>query len=109
MTNVVYMFKCLFEGCVSKENNTYYNNTSLSRRLTMHLNYSTSIAEHLKNYSIPKSKFRKILVENITIIDHEINKLRQHILEALHIKTKKKKTINDKVNFVNSDNVLRFL
>ena len=55
----------------------------------MHLNESSSIAFHLKNYSIPKSKFRKILVENITIIAHKIDKLRLQILEALHIKTKK--------------------
>ena len=28
----------------------------------------------LKTYSIPKSKFQKILVENTTIIAHKINK-----------------------------------
>ena len=55
----------------------------------MHLNDSSSIAFHLKNHSIPKSKFRKILVENTTIIAHEIDKLRLQILEALHIKAKK--------------------
>ena len=42
----------------------------------MHLNDSSSIALHLKTYSIPKSKFWKILVENNTIIAHEINKIR---------------------------------
>ena len=62
--------------------------TALSRRVTMHLNDSRSIALHLKRHSIPKSKFRKIPVENTTIIAHEI-KLRLQILEALHIKTKK--------------------
>ena len=36
--------------------------------------------------TILKSKFRKILVENSTIIAHEINNLRLQILEALHIK-----------------------
>ena len=54
----------------------------------MHLNDSSSIALHLKTHSIPKSKFRKILTENTTIIAHEINKLQLQILEALHIKTK---------------------
>ena len=44
----------------------------------------------LKNHSIPKSKFRKSLVENTTIIAHEIDELRLHILETLRIKTKKK-------------------
>ena len=43
----------------------------------MHLNDSSSIALHLKTHSISKSKFRKIIVENTTIITHEINKLRQ--------------------------------
>ena len=76
---------------VSKENSVYVglNTTTLSRRLTMHLNDSSSIALHLKSHSVPKSKFRKILVENTTIIAHEIDKLRQQILEALHIKTPK--------------------
>ena len=54
----------------------------------MHLNDSSSIALHLKTHSIPKSKFRKILVENTTIIALEINKLRLQILETLHIKPK---------------------
>ena len=48
------------------------------------------MAVHLKTHSIPKSKFRKILVENTTIIAHQINKLRLLILKALHIKTNKK-------------------
>ena len=72
----------------------------------MHLNDSSSIAFHLKNHSIPKSKFRKILVENTTIIAHEIDKLRLQILEALHIKAKKNPKIN-RFNFENSDNVLK--
>ena len=59
----------------------------------MHLNDSSSIALHLKNYSSPKFKFRKILVENTTIIiAHEFNKQRLQILEALHIKTKNLKS-----------------
>ena len=55
---------------------------------------SKSIAFHLKNYSIPKSMSRKILVENTTIIAHEIDKLRPHILEALDMKKKNPKNIN---------------
>ena len=57
----------------------------------MHLNDSSYISLHLKTYSIPKSKFRKILLENTTIIVLEIIKLRLQILEALHIKAKNKK------------------
>ena len=56
----------------------------------MHLNDSSFIALHLKTHSIHESKLRKILVENTTIIAHEINKLRIQIREALNIKTKKK-------------------
>ena len=40
--------------------------TSFSRCLIKHLNDSSSIALHLKIHAIPKSKFRKILVENTT-------------------------------------------
>ena len=57
----------------------------------MYRNDSSSIALPLKTHSIPKSKFRKILVENTTIIAHEINKRRLQILEALHMKTKQQK------------------
>ena len=73
----------------------------------MHLIDSSFIALYLKAHSIPKFKFRKILVENITIIAHEIDKLRIEILEALHIKTKKSKI--NRINFKNSDNVLKCL
>ena len=59
---------------VSNENNTYLGltTTDLSRRLIMHLNDSSSIALHLNTHSIPKSKFRKIIVENTSIIEHQI-------------------------------------
>ena len=88
------MFKCPLGDCISKENSAYVGltTTTLSRRLTMHLKDSSSIALHLKSHFIPKSNFRKIIVENITIIAHEIDKLWLQILEAQHIKTKQKKT-----------------
>ena len=77
------MFKYPLGDCVSSENNTYVglSTKTLSRPLTMHLNDSSSIALHLKTHSIPKSKFRKILVENTTIIALQIQ-------EAQHIKIK---------------------
>ena len=59
----------------------------------MHLNDSCSIALHLKTHSILKPKFRKILVENTTIMAYEINKLRLQILEALHLKKSNVKLI----------------
>ena len=106
-TNILYMFKCLVGDCVSKENNAYigFTTTTLSRQLTMNLNDSSPIALHLKTHSIPKSKFRKILEENTTIMAHEIDKLRLQIPEALHIKTNKPKI--NRIHFENSDNVLK--
>ena len=72
----------------------------------MLLTDSSSIALHLETHSIPKSKFRKILVENTTIIAYEIDKLRLQILEALHIKTKNKNKIK-RIDFENSGNVMK--
>ena len=74
--------------------------TTLSRCLTMHLNGSSSITLHHKNHSPPKSKFRIILVENTTIIAHEINKPRQQILEALLIKNNRINSINFEIALV---------
>ena len=73
----------------------------------MHLNDSNSKALHLKTHSVPKFKFRKILVENTTIIAHDIDKQRLQILEALRIKTEKPKI--NRINFENCDNVLKCL
>ena len=60
-TNVVCVFKCPLGDCVCNKNNTYVGltTTTLSRRLKMHLNDSSSVAQHLKIHSVPKSKFRK--------------------------------------------------
>ena len=86
------MFKCPLGECVSIENNSYvrwsyhYN----TFKTAFHLNDSSFTALHLKTSSIPKSEFRKIVVENTSIIAYEVNKLRLQILEALHIKTTKK-------------------
>ena len=75
---------------IYKESSAYvgFTTTTLSRRLTMHLNDFNSIVLHLKNHSIPKLKFWKNLLENTTIIEHEIDKVRLHIIEVQHIKTK---------------------
>ena len=53
-----------------------HTTTNLSNRLTMYIDDSNTITLHLETHFIPKSKFRKILVENTTIIEQEINKLR---------------------------------
>ena len=80
----------------SLTNNTYVGltSTTLSRRLTMHPKNCSSIALHLKNHSLPKSKFRRVLVENTAMMAHEINKPRLKILEAVQIKRTKKKKKN---------------
>ena len=85
------MFKWPLGDCDSNENNTYVGltTTTLSKQFAIHFIDSSFIALYLKTHSIPKSKFRKILVKNSTIIAHEINKLRKQILEAQHMKTKK--------------------
>ena len=45
-TNVIYMFKCPLGDCPLGENNAYvdHTTTTVSRRLTMHLNDSSCIA-----------------------------------------------------------------
>ena len=104
------MYKCPLGDFVSNKNNTYVvpTTTTLSRRLTMNFNDSSSIVLHLKTLSIPIYKFLKNLLENTTIVAPEINKLRLQILEALHIKNTQKNRIK-KINFENSDNVLKYL
>ena len=52
----------------------------------MYLNDSSSIVLHHKTHSVPKSKYRKIIVENTTIIAHEMNTLQLQTQEALHVK-----------------------
>ena len=54
-TNVIYKFKCPLGDCISDNNNIYVGltSTTLSRRLTMHLSDTSSIAQHLKKYSCP--------------------------------------------------------
>ena len=108
--NVICKFKCPFGDYVSKENNTYVSltTTTLSRRLTMHLNDVCFTALYLKKHSIPKSRFRKFLVENTIIIVHEINKLQLQVLEPLHIKIKKTHKIK-RNTFEKSSNVFKYL
>ena len=73
----------------------------------MHLNDSSSIAVHLKSQSLSNPNFEKNLVEKTTVIAHEICKPWLKILEALHVRTKM--SIINRINFENSDNVLKYL
>ena len=107
-TDVLCMFKCPLGDCVSNENNAYIGLTTmiLSRHLTMYLNDSSSIALHLKATFFPNPNFRKLLAE-IAMIELEIIKPKLQTLEALHIKTKRSRI--NRINFENSDNVLKCL
>ena len=53
--NLIYKFKCPLGDCISDNNNIYVGltSTTLSRRLTMHLSDTSSIAQHLKKHSCP--------------------------------------------------------
>ena len=55
-TNVIYQFECPLGYCLSENNNIYVGLTSatLSRRLTMHLSDTGSIA-HLKKTFMPNN------------------------------------------------------
>ena len=73
----------------------------------MHLPNTSSIAQHLKKHSCPTTELRKILTNNITISEHQNNKQKLQILEALHIRNMQL-TLN-RINFQTSANVLKCL
>ena len=52
-----YKSKCPLGDCISDNNNIYVglNSTTLSRRLTMHLSDTSSIAQHLKKTFMPNN------------------------------------------------------
>ena len=60
-TNVIYKFKCPLGDCISDNNNIYVGltSTTLSRRLTMHLSDTSSIAQHLKNIHAQRHSYGK--------------------------------------------------
>ena len=108
-TNVIYKFKCPLGDCISDNNNIYVGltSTTLSRRLTMYLSDTSSIAQHLKKHSCPITQLRKILTDNTTILEHQNNKQKLQILKALHIRNMQL-TLN-RINFQTSANVLKCL
>ena len=108
-TNVIYKFKCPLGDCISDNNNIYVGltSTTLSRRLTMHLSDTNSIAQHLKKHSCPTTQLRKILTDNTTILEHQNNKQKLQILEALYIRNLQPAL--NRINFQTSANVLKCL
>ena len=106
-TNVIYQFKCPLGDCISDNDNIYVGltSTTLSRRLTMHLSNTSSIVQHLKKHSCPTIELRKILTDNTTILEHQNNKRKLQILEALHIRNMQPTLY--RINFQTSANVLK--
>ena len=107
----MYIFKCPLGDCISDNN---YNNiyvgltsTTLSRRLTMHISDTSSIAQNLKKHSCPKTHLRKILTDNTTILEHQNNKQQLQILEALHIRNMQLEL--NRINVQTSANVIKCL
>ena len=66
-----------------------------------------SIAQHSKRYSCPTTELQKILIDNTTILEHQNDKPKLQILEALHIRNTQP-TLN-RINFQTSAYVLKFL
>ena len=106
-TNVIYQFKFPLGDCISDNNNIYVGltSTTLSRKLTMYLSDTSSIAQHLKKNSCPTTQLWKILTDNTTISEHQNNKQKLQILEALHIRNMQP-TLN-RINFQTSANLLK--
>ena len=75
--------------------------------ITMNLSDTSSIAQHLKKHSCPTTQLRKILTDNTTILDHQNNKQKLQILEALYIRNLQPAL--NRINFQTSANVLKCL
>ena len=89
-TNVIYKFKCPLGDCISDNNNIYVGltSTTLSRRLTMHLSDTSSIAQHLKkNIHAQQHNYEKFSpttqqYSNIKIINKNFRFSKHYILET---------------------------
>ena len=94
-TNVIYECTCKFGDCehLTDTNNrpTYigYTTTTLSRRLTMHLQQGAIKTHTLTHHNIPIT--RHTLVNNTRIIHKENNSNRLQLKEALLKKQRKPK------------------
>ena len=71
------------------------------------LQCTSSIAQHLKKHSCPTTQLRKILTDNTTILEHQNNKQKLQILEALYIRNLQPAL--NRINFQTSANVLKCL
>ena len=82
--NVVYRYTCQVANCTS-QNNTYigHTTTSLSRRLTMHLQAGSIKSHTQEKHDSPLT--REMLVDNTKIIDSVPNLRKLKYLEAIYI------------------------
>ena len=74
----------------------------------MHLSDTSSIAQHFKkNIHAQQHNYEKILTDNTTILEHQNNKQKLQILEALYIRNLQPAL--NRINFQTSANVLKCL
>ena len=87
-TNVIYEFSCKAEGCELR-NSSYIGmtTTTLSRRLTMHLQSGGPSKHMSEHHNQPIT--RQLLVDNTKILHQENDYNRLQIKEALLIKNKR--------------------
>ena len=107
--NVIYKFKCPLGDCISDNNNIYVGLTSTT---LVEETYNAPFwykfnSSAFKKHSCPTTQLRKILTDNTTILEHQNNKQKLQILEALHIRNMQP-TLNS-INFQTSANVLKCL
>ena len=87
-TNVIYYYKCNIGDCALQPNSAYIGKTTttLSRRLTMHLQSGGPLTHTDKFHDEPLT--RKTLVNNTTILAKENNPRRLGVLETILIRQK---------------------
>ena len=104
--SVVYHYKCTTGDCALLPNSGYIGltTTSLSRRLTMHLQQGGPKTHTESEHGIPLT--RKMLTENTKILERSANKRRLSALEAIFIRDIDP-TINKQANITGTLNLFR--
>ena len=93
----IYQFKCPLGDRISENNNIYVSLTITTRsgRLTRHLFNINSMKQlKKKKHSYSTTEFRKFFTENTTILEHQNNKKKLHIIVALYIRNTQPKLLN---------------
>ena len=82
-------------------------NYLIEKTYNAHFWYKFPSTAFRKKHSCPTTELRKILTENTIVLEHENNKQKLQILEALHIRNIKPNL--NRINFETSANVLKCL